>query len=194
MCLLSHSVVSDSVTSWTVARQAPLSMGLSRQERWSGLPCPPPGDRPDSGIEHRQRSAQPSRQRGPGSRPWTPSLSPSLYHQEHPHRRKHRTLSCAEHPAAPNLSLPQFCICFRIIFENVIFGLQQNLKARAKTSRTTTLLLSRRHRMLECWLIIAGDRSPYLVQVSPQVLFLVQGPAQDTGWKDESASINYCPA
>ena len=29
---------------WTVARQAPLSMGFSRREYWSGLPCPPPGD------------------------------------------------------------------------------------------------------------------------------------------------------
>ena len=39
------SVVSDSVclTLWTVACQAPLSMGFSRQEYWSGLPCPPPG-------------------------------------------------------------------------------------------------------------------------------------------------------
>ena len=35
----------------TAARQAPLSMGFSRQEYWSGLPCPPPGDLPDSGIE-----------------------------------------------------------------------------------------------------------------------------------------------
>ena len=32
------------VTLWTVACQAPLSMGFSRQEYWSGLPCPPPGD------------------------------------------------------------------------------------------------------------------------------------------------------
>ena len=39
------------VTPWTVARQAPLSMGFSRQEHWSGLPCPPPGDLPDPGIE-----------------------------------------------------------------------------------------------------------------------------------------------
>ena len=39
------------VTSWTVARQAPLCMGFSRQEYWSGLPCPPPGDLPDPGIE-----------------------------------------------------------------------------------------------------------------------------------------------
>ena len=39
------------VTRWTVANQAPLSMGFSRQEYWSGLPCPPPGDLPDPGIE-----------------------------------------------------------------------------------------------------------------------------------------------
>ena len=38
------SVMSDSATLWTVARQAPLSMGLSMQEYWSGLPCPPLGD------------------------------------------------------------------------------------------------------------------------------------------------------
>ena len=37
---------------WTVPFQAPLSMGFSRQEYWSGLPCPPPGDLPDPGIEH----------------------------------------------------------------------------------------------------------------------------------------------
>ena len=39
------------VTLWTVALQAPLSMGFSRQEYWSGLPCPPPGDLPNPGIE-----------------------------------------------------------------------------------------------------------------------------------------------
>ena len=39
------------VIPWTVAHQAPLSMGLSRQEYWSGLPCPPPGDLSDTGIE-----------------------------------------------------------------------------------------------------------------------------------------------
>ena len=37
-------------TPWTAARQAPLSMGFSRPEHWSGLPCPPPGDLPDPGI------------------------------------------------------------------------------------------------------------------------------------------------
>ena len=36
---------------WTVACQAPLSMGFSQQEYWSGLPFPLPGDRPDQGME-----------------------------------------------------------------------------------------------------------------------------------------------
>ena len=38
-------------TLWAVARQAPLSMGFSRQEYWSGLPCPPPGNLPIQEIE-----------------------------------------------------------------------------------------------------------------------------------------------
>ena len=38
-------------TLWTVTFQAPLSIGFSRQEYWSGLPCPPPGDLPHPGIE-----------------------------------------------------------------------------------------------------------------------------------------------
>ena len=46
------SVVSDSLQPpWTAACQVPLSMGLSRQEYWSGLPCPPPGDLSDPGIK-----------------------------------------------------------------------------------------------------------------------------------------------
>ena len=43
---------------WTVARQAPLSMGLYRQEHWSGLPLPSPGDLPDLGIEPRTSALQ----------------------------------------------------------------------------------------------------------------------------------------
>ena len=39
-------------TLWTVANKAPLSMGFPRQEYWSGLPFPPPGDLPDPGTEH----------------------------------------------------------------------------------------------------------------------------------------------
>ena len=43
--------MSDSATSWTVAHQAPLSIGFSRQKYWSGLACPPPGGLPDPGIK-----------------------------------------------------------------------------------------------------------------------------------------------
>ena len=49
--LLSRSVVSDSATLWTVAGQAPLSMGFSWQEYWSGLSFPPPWDLPDPRIK-----------------------------------------------------------------------------------------------------------------------------------------------
>ena len=45
------SVVSNSVTLWTTAHQAPLSLGFSRQEYLDGLPCRPPGDLPNPGIE-----------------------------------------------------------------------------------------------------------------------------------------------
>ena len=47
--LLSH--VQLFVTPWTVAHQAPLSMEISRQEYWIGLPFPSPGDLPDPGIK-----------------------------------------------------------------------------------------------------------------------------------------------
>ena len=43
---------------WTVACQAPLSMGFSRQEYWSGLPFPSAGDLPDPGIEPRSSALQ----------------------------------------------------------------------------------------------------------------------------------------
>ena len=45
------SGASNSVTPWTAARQAPLSMGFLRQEYWSGLPFPSPRDLPNPGIE-----------------------------------------------------------------------------------------------------------------------------------------------
>ena len=45
-------------TPWTVAHQAPPSMGFSRQEYWSGLPFPSPGDLPDPGIKPRSPTLQ----------------------------------------------------------------------------------------------------------------------------------------
>ena len=54
---VSCSVTSDFATTWTITRQAPLSMVFSRQEYWSGLPYPSPEDLPNPGIE-----------------PWSPAL------------------------------------------------------------------------------------------------------------------------
>ena len=48
-CVLRH--VQPFATPWTVAHQAPASIGFSRQEYWSGVPFPPPGDLPNPGIE-----------------------------------------------------------------------------------------------------------------------------------------------
>ena len=59
VCVLSHfSPVQLFVTPWTIARQVPLSMGFSKQEYWSGLPCPLPGDFPDTGIKPRSPTLQ----------------------------------------------------------------------------------------------------------------------------------------
>ena len=52
LLLFSHQVMPNSfVTPWTIAHQAPLSMGFPRQDYWSGLPFLSPGDLPDPGIE-----------------------------------------------------------------------------------------------------------------------------------------------
>ena len=51
-CMLNHfNCVQLFATLWTIACQALLSMGFSRQEYWSWLPCPSPGDLPDPGIK-----------------------------------------------------------------------------------------------------------------------------------------------
>ena len=59
VCMLScFSCAQLFATSWTVARQAPLPWGFSRQEYLSGLPCPPPGELPNPGIEPRSPTLQ----------------------------------------------------------------------------------------------------------------------------------------
>ena len=59
-CMLSpFSRVRLFATPWTVARQAALSLGFSRQEYWSGLPFPPSGDLPDPGIKSGSPALQP---------------------------------------------------------------------------------------------------------------------------------------
>ena len=56
--MFSRSVASDSVAPWTLAHQAPLSMGFSRQEYWTGVPFSSPRDLPDPGIEPRSSALQ----------------------------------------------------------------------------------------------------------------------------------------
>ena len=72
---VSCSVMSDSATPWTVARQDPLSMEFSRQEDWSGLPFPLSGDLPNPGIEPRSQTQV--------SNPGLPHCRQILYHLSH---------------------------------------------------------------------------------------------------------------
>ena len=59
VCMLSHfSCVQLFVALWTIVHQAPLSMVFSKQEYWSGLPCPLPGDLPNPGIKSRSPALQ----------------------------------------------------------------------------------------------------------------------------------------
>ena len=58
VCVCVYSVMSDSATPWPVALQAPLSMGFSRKEYWSGLPFSSPGDLSEPGIEPASSSWQ----------------------------------------------------------------------------------------------------------------------------------------
>ena len=68
--LLSH--VRLFVTPWAVAHQAPPSMGFSRQEYWSGLPFPSPGDLPDLGIEPRSPTLEADALTSePPGKPWS---------------------------------------------------------------------------------------------------------------------------
>ena len=90
MCVL--SCVWLFVTPWTVACQAPRSMGFSRQEYWGGLPLPPPGDLPD-----------------PGTEPMSPALAGRLFTTE-PAGKPHSVLKFSYfkvllkilHPAKPS--------------------------------------------------------------------------------------------
>ena len=74
---------------WTVACQSPLSMGFSRHKYWSGLPCPPPGDLPNSGME----SASPA--------------SPALQADSLPTELRGKPLYNRKAPISALLTMPQ---------------------------------------------------------------------------------------
>ena len=77
------SVVSDSVTLWTVALQAPLSMGFSREEYWSGLPFPSPMFRSDQ-ISHSVVSDSLRPHESQHARPPCPSPTTQVHRDSHP--------------------------------------------------------------------------------------------------------------
>ena len=73
VCERTLSPIQLSVTPGTVACEAPLCMGISRQEYWSGLLFPPPGDLPDTGFEH--------------ASPVTPALAGELFTNKPPEKK-----------------------------------------------------------------------------------------------------------
>ena len=72
LCVLVAHCVQFFATPWTIAHQALLSMGFPRQERWSGLPFPSPGDFPDPGVKPRSPVLQANSllSEAPGSPQW----------------------------------------------------------------------------------------------------------------------------
>ena len=84
-CVLNHFCRVQLISAlWTVTRQAPLSKGFSRQERWRGLPCPPPGDLPH-----------------PGTKPVSPALVGGFFTTEPPGK----PLPLPQEPSSYNLPL-----------------------------------------------------------------------------------------
>ena len=82
--ILLCSVAQSCLTLWTVAHQAPLSMGFSKQEYWSRLPFPPPGDLPHPGIK-----------------PVSPALAGGVFIPEPPgklHNDAHKSLCICPNP------------------------------------------------------------------------------------------------
>ena len=77
------------VTLWTVPHEAPLSMGFSRQEYWSGLLCPPPGDLPDWGIKPVSPVLQESLPAESLGKPKGDITGNLLYHPHHHHKLHH---------------------------------------------------------------------------------------------------------
>ena len=92
-------------TLWTVAPQAPLSMGFSRQEYWSGLPFPSPGDLPDPGIEPRSPALQadPLTSEPPGQTPGILKVNSKVDRQQNVQCR----WLCFESPVLLGLTVSQ---------------------------------------------------------------------------------------
>ena len=109
-CVLSHfSHVQLFATLWTVAHQASLSMGFSRQEYWSGLPCPPLGGLPNPGIEPRSPTLQAALPSEPPGKPKNTGVNNlSLLQENFPTQESNPSLlhdrSCMSYQGSPCLS------------------------------------------------------------------------------------------
>ena len=101
-------------TPWTVAYQAPPSMGSSRQEYWGGLPFPSPGDLPNPGIEPRSPALQ------------ADALTSEPPGQTHPIWARVRALEVKEEPTFLNSLLKDFS-CYNPLIE---FSMDTFLKSR----------------------------------------------------------------
>ena len=106
LCVLSCSVVSDSATPWTVVCQASLSMGFSRQEYWSGLSFPSPGDLPNTRIkpvsltspELAGRFFTPSHLGGPKATAVTQLFFPDIWGSASPSSKHYAPRGCPQLP------------------------------------------------------------------------------------------------
>ena len=105
------SCVYSCVTLWTVACQAPLSIGFSRQEYWSGFPCPAPGDLPDPGIELLSPALQAD------SLPLVPPGKPT-----HSINKSNRIKKIAEigYPRTKNYKLLCYLLMYYWLFHNLL--------------------------------------------------------------------------
>ena len=119
--LISHACVLSCFSSfqlfatpWTVARQAPLSVGFSRQEHWIGFPFPSPGDLPSPGIKPRSPALQAD----------SLSSEPPGNQKRHPRRKPSDCPSRAGSCLPTALSTPQACcvllLPFRVLLSRVI--------------------------------------------------------------------------
>ena len=138
--MLSHSsCVQLFATPWTIAHQAPLSMGFFRQGYWSGLPCPPPGDLPDSGIKPTSLKSSPLAARFfTTSTTWEALLSLGFSHAEQicSLQTQHAPFSSLGHssawsynptPSISGLASPSLFKLFTIYFMNSLSNLHLQL-------------------------------------------------------------------
>ena len=112
LCLVVQSCLTLA-TPWTVTYQAPLSMGFSRQECWSGLPCPPPGYLSNPGIQPRaptlQADSLPSE---PPGKPIDCCCYYYCYYYYYPNLSRDTEL----HPSFPSCFIAPFVLKIRTVF------------------------------------------------------------------------------